>query len=372
MTATSPSTNVLLRPFTSRTLTSTNRFVMAPMTRTFSPNGIPTAASADYYARRAAGGVGLIITEGTVIGHDASAASTDVPRFFGEEPLAGWKPVLDRVHAGGAKMIPQLWHVGLDRDPKYSPYPHARNIGPSGRYGSFNSPECTMTTAEIDSVIQAFALAAANAQSLGFDGVEIHGGHGYLIDQFLWSETNARTDRYGGSIENRTRFATEIVQEIRRQVGPTFPIVFRFSQWKTVDFAARPFPTPAALEATLSPLAAAGVDIFHASTRRFWLSEFEGSDLNLAGWTKKITGLPTITVGSIGLEDSEFLSALLEGKGAAPAALDQLERMCARGDFDLVAVGRALISDPEMVNRVREGRLESRIPFDAAHLMSLV
>jgi 2,4-dienoyl-CoA reductase-like NADH-dependent reductase (Old Yellow Enzyme family) len=160
-----------------------------------------------------------------------------------------------------------------------------------------------------------------------------------------------------------------VVSVVRRAVGPDFPICLRFSQWKLQDFNARLAQTPAELEAFLAPLVDAGVDIFHASTRRFWLPEFDDSELNLAGWTKKLTGKPVITVGSVGL-DQEFVSAFA-GVGAQSRGLEDLITRFNRGDFDLVAVGRALLQDPEWVEKVREGRREEIRPFDAASLKTL-
>lgn len=136
-------------------------------------------------------------------------------------------------------------------------------------------------------MIAAFAQAADDAKRIGFDGIELHGAHGYLIDQFFWGKTNRRTDRYGGDLVDRTRFAVEIVKACRRAVGPDYPIALRFSQWKSSDYTAKLAETPDELARFLAPLANAGVDIFHCSTRRCWESEFIGSDLNLAGWTKK-------------------------------------------------------------------------------------
>jgi 2,4-dienoyl-CoA reductase-like NADH-dependent reductase (Old Yellow Enzyme family) len=228
-----------------------------------------------------------------------------------------------------------------------------------------------MSESEILEVIEAFAQGAADAKRIGFDGIELHGAHGYLIDQFFWEGTNQRSDRYGGDLVSRTRFAVEIVQACRRAVGPDFPIVFRFSQWKIQDFNAKLASTPKELEQFLTPLVDAGVDIFHCSTRRFWLPEFEGSNLNLAGWTKKITGKPTITVGSVGL-DGEFLSAFLEGKGANNAGLNKLIEMLEREEFDLVAVGRALLSDPAWAAKIRDGRTNELLPFNVESMNTLL
>lgn len=227
-----------------------------------------------------------------------------------------------------------------------------------------------MSRQDIDSVVQSFARAARSARLLGFDGIELHGGHGYLIDQFLWSRTNQRTDDYGGSPLARARFAADVVRACRAEVGPNLPIFFRLSQWKVSDFDAKIAHSPAELEALLGPLHDAGVDAFHCSTRRFWEPEFDGSALNLAGWVKKLTGAPTITVGSVGL-DGEFLDTLLSGAGADVTGLDQITLLVQRGQADLVAVGRSLLQDPYWTQKVREGRFEQLAAFDANALKQL-
>jgi 2,4-dienoyl-CoA reductase-like NADH-dependent reductase (Old Yellow Enzyme family) len=215
-----------------------------------------------------------------------------------------------------------------------------------------------MTESDIADVIAGFAKSAGYAKQLGFDGVEIHGAHGYVIDQFFWDGTNQRDDLYGGSLEARTRFAAEIVEAVRDAVGRDFPLLLRFSQWKQQDFGAKLARDPGELERFLAPLVDAGVDCFHCSTRRFWEPEFPetGSDLNLAGWTKRISGKATITVGSVGLTE-DFITAY-RTQGAETAGIDRLLEMLARGDFDLVAVGRALIANPEWPNKVRAGKFD--------------
>jgi len=204
------------------------------------------------------------------------------------------------------------------------------------------------------------------------DGVEIHGAHGYLIDQFFWEGSNQRTDEYGGSLAKRSRFAIELVETVRAAVGPDYPIIFRFSQWKQQDYAARLVTTAEQLGEFLTPLSAAGVDIFHCSTRRFWEPEFEGSELNLAGWTRQLTGKPTITVGSVGL-DGEFLQFMVKtDKVAQPANIEGLLERLNRQEFDLVAVGRALICDPDWALKIRDGRMQDILPFSREALKKLV
>jgi 2,4-dienoyl-CoA reductase-like NADH-dependent reductase (Old Yellow Enzyme family) len=227
-----------------------------------------------------------------------------------------------------------------------------------------------MTEHDIAETIRAFAQAAADAKTLGFDAVEIHGAHGYLIDQFFWHPTNQRTDRYGGqSLAERSRFAEELIRAVRHAVGSEFAISLRVSQWKLQDYTAKLATTPHEMEAWLVPLAEAGVDIFHCSQRRFWDAEFTGSDLNFAGWAKKLTGKASITVGSVGLS-GEFLAAF-RGEASVPNSLDELHRRLDRGDFDLVAVGRALISDAGWTQKIHEGRTSELVGFTKEALATL-
>ncbi|MFF9161562.1 NADH:flavin oxidoreductase [Streptomyces longwoodensis] len=360
---------ILARPVSINGLTVPNRIVMAPMTRMFSPGGVPGEDVVSYYARRAAAGVGLIVTEGTYVGHESAGESDRVPRFHGEEQLAGWAKVAEAVHAAGGTIVPQLWHIGMVRRPGKPPFEQAPAVGPSGIRLDGTQDGRAMTRGDLDDVIGAFAEAAAAAERIGFDGVELHGAHGYLIDQFLWAGTNRRTDAYGGDLVARTKFAAEIVAAVRASVSADFPVVFRYSQWKSDNYDARLAETPEELEAVLAPLAAAGVDAFHASTRRYWLPEFDGSDLNLAGWTKKLTGRPTITVGSVGL-DGDFIRGFA-GEGSPVKGLDDLLDRLEREEFDLVAVGRALLQDPEWAAKVLAGRFDDLAPYDAAALKTL-
>ncbi|MER7683548.1 NADH:flavin oxidoreductase [Streptomyces sp. NPDC097610] len=373
MSTTAPASRaaeILSRPVSLNGLTVPNRIAMAPMTRQFSPGGVPGEDVAGYYARRAAAGVGLIVTEGTYVGHDSAGQSDRVPRFHGEEQLAGWAKVADAVHAAGGTIVPQLWHIGMVREAGQPPFADAPAVGPSG-VGSADA-EVTgkaMTQQDLDDVVEAFAKAAAEAERIGFDGVELHGAHGYLIDQFLWSGTNRRTDTYGGDPVARTKFAAEIAAAVRAAVSPSFPVLFRYSQWKQQAYDARLAETPEELEAILTPLAEAGVDAFHASTRRYWLPEFDGSDLNLAGWTKKLTGKPVITVGSVGL-DGDFLKGF-QGEGAPVKGIDELLDRLERDEFDMVAIGRALLQDPEWAAKVLDGRFDELKAYDAAALRTL-
>jgi len=365
------STDVLFEPFRLKGLMLPNRIVMAPMTRSKSPGQIPGGDVAAYYRRRAEGGVGLILTEGTSPEHRAASNDVNVPAFFGTDALAGWADVVKAVRAADGLIMPQLWHQGIVRHAGTGPYPNAPSMSPSGLARPGKRVTEPMTDSDIADVIAGFARSAGYAKQLGFDGVEIHGAHGYVIDQFFWEGTNQRGDSYGGSLEARTRFATDIVTAVRAAVGPDFPVLLRFSQWKQQDFGAKLARDPAELERFLSPLVDAGVDCFHCSTRRFWEPEFleTGSDLNLAGWTKKLAGKPTVTVGSVSLNE-DFITAY-RAKGAETAGIDRLLEMLARGDFDLVAVGRALIVNPDWPNKVRSGKFDQLKSYSPEALATL-
>ena len=360
----------LFTPFRLRGLTLENRIVLPSMGRFVHQDGAPSADVIDYYAARAEGGAGLVLTEGIYIDHIASGDNMMMGRLYGSRALAAWRQVAEAVHAAGGLAIPQLWHVGL----KYSTVdmvsgeeryrPEMGLIGPSG-YVEPGKKVCEpMSRRQIEEVIEAFARSAETAMELGFDGIEIHGAHGYLVDQFLWAQTNHHTDEYGGSAANRARFGAEIARECRRRIGPDAPILMRISNWKLVDYTARLAQTAQELEALITPLAEAGVDLFDCSERRFWLPIFEGSDLNLAGWIKKLTGKPTMTCGSIGL-DLDMWQCMLEGRNASysTSSFERLLAMFDRGDFDLVAVGRGMIADPQWPNRVRAGELDRLTPF---------
>ncbi len=362
---------ILFSPFIHKNIQLPNRIVMAPMTRSFCPSHVPNERVVEYYRRRAAHGVGLIITEGTCVDHPAANGHVDVPFIYGDAALAGWKKVVDAVHDEGGKIIPQLWHVGAMRMDGSEPNPSVPGYSPSGLLSAGQEQGHAMTLDDINDVIKAFALAARDARDIGFDGVEIHGAHGYLLDQFFWEDTNRREDKYGGSLKNRTRFASDIIKAIRSEVGSRFLIALRWSQWKLQSYTARLVESPRELEQFLEPLINAGVDIFHCSTHRFWEPEFRGSDLNLAGWTRKIAGLPTITVGGVGL-DYTFNNEISDGSlGIVRNKFNNLLARLEQQEFDLVAVGRALIADPEWPEKIRTGHTTELKPYIRESLVTL-
>ncbi|NWG53165.1 MAG: NADH:flavin oxidoreductase [Hydrogenophilaceae bacterium] len=374
----------LFTPFQAGGLSLANRIVMAPMSRYFCPEAAPHDGVVAYYRRRAAGGVGLIITEATYIPHPSAHSYENVPVFYGDAALAGWKRVADAVHREGGRIFPQLWHTGSFRELGMKPDPSVPGFDASENLNAFEHTTHrtkAMTEADIAEVIAAYAKAAKSAQEFGFDGVEIHGAHGYLIDSFFWRQTNRRSDRWGGDITQRSRFAAEVVKAIRSAVGPGFPISFRWSQFKQQDYRAKLAHTPQELEQTLAPLVDAGVDIFHASARRYWEPAFKDlSPLTLAGWTRKTTGKPTIAVGSVGLggvastaktSPTHVDSTTISFTDAPLDEVDKVAELLAAGEFDLVAVGRALLADPEWAQKIKEGRSAERRAFAKEQLHHL-
>lgn len=355
--------DTLFSPFTCRSLTAPNRIVTSPMGRAHCVDGRPMGDYADYFRSRVEGGVGLIITGANAINHDLADYDGTGPHFFGEQALIGWRDVLREVHAAGGRIMPQLWHTGMER--RVAHFGNRGAIGPSGysiddlNSGGHPSGRA-MDHADMAAVIEAFAASAKAAKTAGFDGVEIHAGHGFLLDQFLWPRTNRRTDGYGGPPSARARFPAEVVAACRAATGPDFAILVRVSQFKIGAYADSIASDPEELGMLLQPLVAAGADILHCSQREAWTPAFPESRLNLAGWAKRLTNVPTIAVGSIGLA-----GLFTEEEAATPTdglpsvSLERLDHVCAmmeRGEFDLLAVGRSLLADPHWPVKVRDGR----------------
>lgn len=331
MTLTTASLTALLAPATVAGLPLRGRFAMAPMTRFRSPGGIPDPSVASYYRRRAEGGVGLIITEGILVDLPSAGSETNVPRLTAGPAEAGWRRVTGEVHAAGGRIAAQLWHQGSQRGGREA-------WSPSGLDHTH-----AVSDTDVARLLEAYAASARTAVRAGFDAVEIHAAHGYLLDEFLWPLTNHRTDRYGGSAHHRAALPAEVIRTVRDVIPADMPLIVRFSQFKERDYAARIAESPSELAVILERFVSAGADVLHASQRRFWEPAFPGANLNLAGWAKRLTGLPAITVGSIGLTRD----------------LNRLGELVARwteGEFDLIALGRVLLGNPHWVRLVAEGR----------------
>ena len=355
--------DVLFTPLRIRNLVLRNRFAMPGMQRGFMNDGAPTAQMAQYMRRCAQGGVGLIISESTSPDHP-SAYWQPVMGRMEKRTLAAWKPVVDAARSEGAGFLIQLWHPGAVRKVAAGhPLADLPALSPSGLIQAGRPVGRALTGEELEELKQAYVQAALHAQELGADGVEIHAAHGYLLDQFLWSETNQRDDGYGGdSLAARARYPAEIEAAIRMAAGEDFVISFRFSQFKEVDYGAVVATGPEDLRGMLTLLRAAGVDLFNASSRRYHKPEWPAGThpaRTIAEWTKALTDAPVMTCGSVGL-DVEMFANLFDDQEPAELSVERdlgaLAQRVSSGTLDLVGVGRMHIANNDFVNKVRAGR----------------
>lgn len=350
----------LYQPFQLGSLTLPNRFVMPAMTRMWCSEGRPLPQLTEFYCRRAAGGVALLMTEGCIVDHPAGTQNPVLGRVD-ETTVDAWAECAAAVKAAGSPMLVQLAHEGAIRqEGGEGPYAHLPSLSPSGLAAPGKKNGRAATQEELEEIKEGFVRSSLLAQQAGFAGVEIHAAHSSLLDQFLWAKINQRTDGLGGpDIANRVRFPAEIIRAVRKAVGPDFVLTFRFSQWKEADYEATIVDSPDELRILVEALSSTGVDALHASTRRFWKPEWPGSDLGLAGWTKSFTDLPVIAVGSVGL-DIDVMTNLSNDEANSTGAdgLAKLIRRFNNGEFDLISVGRSLIGDPDWIKKIRMGRFD--------------
>lgn len=327
-----------------------NRIVMAPLTRNRSPNAIPRDLTATYYAQRAT--AGLLITEATAITQQGQGYA-DVPGLYAPDQLAGWRKVTDAVHAAGGKIVVQMWHVGRISHNTLQPNGAAPvapsaitaksktfliNADGSGTFAETSQPRA-LELAELPGIVEDYRKAARAAIDSGFDGVELHAANGYLIDQFLRSGSNHRTDAYGGSIENRARFLLEVLEVITKEVGSGRTGI-RISPVTPAGDLSDPEPQPL-FTYVVEKLAAYELAYVHI---------IEGS-----------TGGPRDFQQGDKPFDYATLRAAYQHAGGKAAwmvnnAYDQklAETVIANGDADLVAFGKLFLANPDLVKRLRE------------------
>ncbi|HUK02411.1 MAG TPA: hypothetical protein VLW26_09055 [Steroidobacteraceae bacterium] len=372
-----PELDILFTPLTVGKLTLRNRFVMPGMQRGFMNDGAPTPKMVDYMRRCAAGGAGLIISESTSPDHPSAYWQPMMGRMEAAS-LGAWRQVVEAVRGEGSAFLLQLWHPGAMRKVAAGhPLASYPAFSPSGLIQAGRSNGRAMTHEDLQELKLAYVRAAEHAQMLGADGIEVHSAHGYLLDQFLWAETNQRQDQYGGrSLAERARYSAEIVAAIRAAAGADFVISYRFSQFKEVDYGAVVASGPEDLRAMLALLRGAGVDMFNVSSRRFFKHEWPDSahpDFSIAEWAKSLTDVPVMTCGSVGL-DVEMFSNLFDDQEPSELTIIRDLRLLAdrvaRGRLDLVGVGRTHIANNDFVSKVREGRFHELQLFNkATHLM---
>lgn len=349
-------------------LTLRNRFVLPGMQREWCVEGAPTERLAEYYRRRAVGGTALIISEACAIDHPSSTQTTTFA-WLTQRTRDAWARCVTAVRGEGAEFFVQLWHEGAIRDVGGDgPMAMHPTVSPSGLITPDHANGRAFTSDELEELLESYVRSARLAREIGASGVEIHAAHGYLLDQFLWRHTNRRDDGYGGDdLLDRLRFPIRVIAAVREVVGPDMAVSVRFSQWKEADYYARIADTPDELKVVVEAFEAAGVDMIHASTRRFWTPEWPeiDPDLGLAGWVKRFTDLPVAAVGSLGLATDVMTN--LDGRPARQTgrpSFQELLRRFERGDFDLMTVGRAQIADPDWVAKVRRDAIEELRTYD--------
>ncbi|RAL37041.1 hypothetical protein DM860_003963 [Cuscuta australis] len=344
----------LFTPFQMGRFALAHRIVLAPCTRCRALNNMPQKAHVEYYSQRATPG-GLLITEGTII--DPTAAGyPNVPGIFTKEQVEAWKEVVDAVHEKGAVLFCQLWHVGRASHNVYQPDGGApvssteKQISetwpimmPDGSYGHFSKPQA-LSTDDIAKYVDLYRAAAINAIEAGFDGVEIHSAHGYLIDQFLKDGINDRSDEYGGSIENRCRFLMQIVEAVSNAVGPD-RLAIRISP--AFDHMGASDSDPFALGLTIveklnnfQTKVGSKLAYLHVTQPRF-VSYGKNKDGPIGGCGEKEALLMRSLRKAY---EGAFLSS---GGYTRQLGIDAVE--C--GEVDLVAFGRLFMANPDLVLR---------------------
>lgn len=331
-----------------------NRVGLAPMTRTSAtPTGEATERMLKYYSKFARGGFGFLITEGIYIDEKQSQGYLNQSGIANQKHLLAWKQVVNAVHQEGSYVIAQLMHAGSQSQGNaYT----KETIGPSSvspkgeqlslyqGEGPYALPQ-EMTKQDIQNVIQSFVSSAARAKEAGFDGVEIHGANGYLLDEFLTDYMNLRTDDYGGSTENRIRLSVEVCEAVRKEVGQDFALGIRVSQGKTSDYHHKWAGKEKEAEIIFSSLAKTGIDYIHVTEYDATIPAFEGSDVSLAALAKKYGQLPVIANGN--LEDPE-----------------KAEDMLQKGEIDFVTIGKGALANPDYPQRIANGETLQEFDFN--------
>ena len=333
------------------------RTAMAPMTRCFADDqtGVVGPDVVEYYRKRAADGIGLIITEGTVISPQGKG-NPGVPGLYSPEQIAAWKKVTEAVHAEGGTIIAQIWHVGRLTHHELTgglPPQAPSAIQAEGLVHRFRKPYDVpkeMSIEDIQEVVRQFAQAAKNARTAGFDGVEIHGAHGYLIDQFNSDLTNKRTDRYGGDFAQRLTFMKEVLAAVIDAIGADRTLI-RFSLMKG-GYSDKIMENPEeAIRTFIEAFKEVGVKMIHPSTAMMDFTEVFADGKTLHQLVRKYWDGVIIGVGQLN-----------------PAIAEQALQ---GGTIDVAAFGRPLIANPDFLHRIKNG--EELIEYDVnKHLGTLV
>ncbi|QVQ28507.1 NADH:flavin oxidoreductase [Achromobacter deleyi] len=333
-------------------LSLSNRLAVAPMTRvSATADGHATKQMADYYGAFAAGGFGLVITEGIYTDKAHSQGYLFQPGLADDAQRDAWRTVVDRVHAQGGRIIAQLMHAGAlsQGNPHRITTKGPSAVLPAGQQmafyrgaGPYRMPEA-MSADDIAEAVQSFAQAARRAQAAGFDGVEIHGANGYLLDQFLTAHTNLREDRYGGSLDNRLRLTVDVIQAVRLATTERFVVGVRCSQGKVNDFTHKWGGGEADAARIFDTLGGLPIDYLHTTEFEAWRPAFGEHGPSLAALARRHVSVPVLANGS--LHDAV-----------------QAEGMMGRQEADFVSLGRGALTHADWPARLRAG--EPQETFD--------
>ena len=338
--------STLFAPFALGSLRLPNRLAVAPMTRVSAlADGQATARMADYYADFAAGGFGLVITEGIYTDRAYAQGYLFQPGLADDTHCAAWRRVVERVHAAGGRIVAQLMHAGAisQGNPHRASPKGPSAVQPKGLQMSFYRGEgayrlpAALSLTEIEEAVTGFASAAARAKDAGFDGVEIHGANGYLLDQFFTDYTNHRDDCYGGALERRLTLPVQTIHAVRHAVGPDFPVGYRVSQGKVNDFTHKWHGGEPEAAVTFRTLSAAPIDYLHTTEFEAWQPAF-GEGHSLSSLARRYGTVPVIANGS--------LHAPAEAVG-----------MLIREDADLISLGRGALTHADWPLRARAGHM---------------
>lgn len=332
----------LFSPYKLRNKVVKNRIAMVELVNNYAENHVPTERMARFYAERAKGGVGLIITEGLSV-HPTSLPQPHIPTAYEEDNIPKFRMVADMVHEHQTVLLGQLWHVGRQQlwSPTMSPWGVSALPCPLS-----NSVPHEMTTKEIQEIIDSFVKSAENLQQAGFDGISLHGAHGYLITQFLSPWTNKRKDEYGGSLENRLRFVVQILNQIRERCGEDFIIGIKLTVHEYVEGGLDLEDTKVIIKHFK---ANCSLDYIAVSQGNFSFSlEYHVPDMHFSE-------TPFIHLAQGIKEVAGDIPVMGMGKITNP---DIAERLIAEGKIDIAGMGRSLISDAELPNKILDGKTD--------------
>lgn len=352
-------TKLLFETFKLGNTNLSNRVGVAPMTRTSaSPEGLANDQMVSYYTKFAQGGFGIIFTEGVYPDDKYAQGYFNQPGIINDEQVQAWRKVTESVHHEGGKIFIQLMHAGaLSQGNRFNNQtlgpsavqPRGEQLGMYGGEGSFSVPK-EATKEDIAEVIQGFVSAAVRAKQAGFDGVEIHGANGYILDQFLTDYMNQRTDEYGGSTENRVRLLVEVSKAVREAVGQQMTVGIRISQGKVNDHLYKWAGKEKDAEIIFGHLGNAGLDFIHVTEYEAWQPAFpQGEGATLVALAKKYGNLPVIANGY--LDDPDKARKIIE-----------------KGEADVITIGRGALANGDWVNKVKND--ESLKEFVAEEFLS--